>query len=71
MANVALILLTTPHRKAAEERIFIMVAKNKTKFRSSLDNTKSQNPIMLIKIKQPGSFKPCYQRFFRYFIKKT
>ena len=36
LANVALLVLTLPHSNAAEEQVFSMVMKNKTKFRPSL-----------------------------------
>ena len=61
LANIALFLLTISHSNSAEERIFGMIVKNKTKLRSSLDNKKSLNSIMLIKKNKPESFKPCYQ----------
>ena len=51
-ANIALFLLTIPHSNAGEERIFSIIGKNKTKFRSNLDN-KTLNSIMLIKINKP------------------
>ena len=61
LANIALFLLTIPHSNAEEERIFSIIGKNKTKFRSNLDNETSLNSIMLIKINKPESFKSCYQ----------
>ena len=61
LANIALFLLTIPHSNAGEERIFSIIGKNKTKFRSNLDNETSLNSIMLIKINKPESFKSCYQ----------
>ena len=56
LANIALFFLTIPHSAAAEERIFSMAAKNKTKFRSSLDNKKSLDSIMLIKMNKREFF---------------
>ena len=61
LANIALFLLTIPHSNTGEERIFSIIGKNKTKFRSNLDNETSLNSIMLIKINKPESFKSCYQ----------
>ena len=61
LANIALFFLTIPHSTPGEERIFSMIAKNKTKIRSSLDNKKSLNSIMLIKMNKRECFKPCYQ----------
>ena len=71
LSEIALFLLTIPHSNAGEERIFSMVGKNKTKFRSNLDNDKSLNSIMLIKMNKPESFKPCYQwKFSQDLLKK-
>ena len=61
LANIALFFLTILHSTPGEERIFSMIAKNKTKFRSSLDNKKSLNSIMFIKMNKRECFKPCYQ----------
>ena len=61
LVDIALFLLTIPHSNAAEERIFSMITKNKTKFRSSLNNNRSLNSIMRIKMNKPESFKPCCQ----------
>ena len=61
LANTSLFLLTISDSNAAEEHIFSVIAKSKTKFRSSFDNKKSLNLIMLIKMNKPKSFKPCYQ----------
>ena len=61
LANIPLFLLTILRSNAAEEHIFSVIAKSKTKFQSSLDNKKSLNLIMLIEINKPKSFKPCYQ----------
>ena len=60
LANIALFLLTIPHSNAGEERIFSIIGKNKTKFRSNLDNETSLNSIILIKINKPQPFKSCY-----------
>ena len=60
LANMTVFLLNILHSNAAKEHIFIIIAKNKAKFRSRLDN-KFLNPIMLIKMSKPESFKPRYQ----------
>ena len=48
VTNTALFLLTIPHSNAAEEKVFSMIDKNNTKFRSTLDLAMSLNVIMLI-----------------------
>ena len=53
VTKIALFLLTIPHSNAAEERVFSMIGKNNTKFRSTLDLATSLNVIMLIKMSQP------------------
>ena len=71
LANIALFLLTISHSKAGEERIFSMIDKRKTKFRSTLDNDTSLNSIVLIKMNKPESIKPCYQwKFSNDLLKK-
>ena len=71
LANIALFLLTIPHSNAGEEQIFSMIGKNKTKFRSTIDNDTSLNSIMLIKMNRPESIKPCYQwKFSNDLLKK-
>ena len=64
LSSIALFLLTIPHSNAAEERIFSMIGKNNTKFRSSLELSRSLNSIMLIKMNQPESLVPCYRSKF-------
>ena len=53
LANVVLQVLTIPHSNPAEERVFSMINKNKTQFRSTLDLGKSLNSITLIKMNSP------------------
>ena len=43
-------ILLLPHSKAEEERIFSVVAKNKTKFRASLSNKTSLPSILSCKV---------------------
>lgn len=61
LSRIALFLLTIPHSNAAEERIFSMIGKNTTKFRSSLDHSALLNSIMLIKMNRPEHLQPCYR----------
>ena len=61
VTNIALFLLTIPHSNAAEERVFSMIGKNNTKFRSTLDLATSLNAIMLIKMNQPEHLLPCHR----------
>ena len=45
--------------------------KNKTKFRSIVNNNRSLNSIMRIKMNKPKSLKPCYQwKFSEELMKK-
>ena len=60
LAEIALSLQTIPHSNAAEERVFSMIGKNKTKFRANLDLARSLNSIMLIKLNNPEALTPCY-----------
>ena len=61
LTNVVLQVLTIPHSNAAEERVFSMINKNKTQFRSTLDLGKSLNSIMLIKKNSPEGLVPCHK----------
>ena len=61
LSSVALCVLTIPHSNAAEERVFSMIKKNKTTFRSSLDLKTSLNSIMIIKMNTPEDLVPCYR----------
>ena len=58
LANVALLALTLPHSNAAEERVFSMVTKNKTKFRPSLKIDGTLSSILTIKLANP---EPCHK----------
>ena len=58
LSDLTLFLLTVPHSNAAEERVFSMISKYKTKFRANLDMASSLNSIMLMKMNQPESLVP-------------
>ena len=58
--NVTLTVLTVPHSNATEERVFSIIRKNKTEFRSRLDAT-SLNAIMVVKMTKSESLLPCYR----------
>ena len=58
LARVALLVLTLPHSNAEEERVFRMVAKNKTKFRPSLKINGTLSSILTIKL---AKSKPCHK----------
>ena len=64
LANVVLQVLTIPHSNVAKERVFSMINKNKTQFRSTLDLGKSLNSIMLIKMNTPEGLVPCHKMKF-------
>ena len=53
LENAVLQVLTIPHSNPGEERVFSMISKNKTQFRSTLDLDKSLNSIMLLKTNSP------------------
>ena len=48
LSQIAMVLVI-PHSNAGEERIFSIVRKNKTKFRSRLELRRSLNSIMIVK----------------------
>lgn len=50
LAKVALLVLVLPHSNAEEERVFSLVTKNKTKFRSSLKLDGTLSSILTIKL---------------------
>ena len=52
--------MTIPHSNAAEERMFSMINKNKTSFRSSLSLEGTLSAIMIVKthIDDPLAWKP-------------
>ena len=62
LAKVALLVLTIPHSNAAEERVFSMVSKNKTKFRSKLDLAGTLSSILISKLAlDEGKGRECYK----------
>ena len=61
LSDIALTVLTVPHSNAGDERVFSMVKKNKTEFRSRLQLGGSLNAIMRIKMAFPESLCPCHQ----------
>lgn len=56
-SKVALLILTLPHSNAEEERVFSMITKNKTKFRSSLKLDGTLSSILTIKC---AEVEPCH-----------
>ena len=60
LANLFLQVLTVPHSNAAEERVFLVINKNKTQFHSTLYLDKSLNSIMIIKMNNPEGLVPCH-----------
>ena len=50
LAKVAKLVLVIPHSNAEEERVFSMVRKNKTAFRSSLDPKGTLSSLLTIKL---------------------
>ena len=61
LADVALSVLVIPHSNAGEERVFSMIRKNKTEFRSQLSASGSLNSIMRIKLSLPEDLVPCFR----------
>ena len=61
LSRVAKAVLVIPHSNAACERVFSIVRKNKTDFRSSM-STKTLQALLTEKIANSGV--PCYQREF-------
>ena len=60
LSDVALIFLTVPLANAAEERVFSIILKNKTEFRSRLDVT-LLNTTVVVKMRNSESLLPCYR----------
>ena len=58
--KVAKLILVLPHSNAGEERVFSMVRKNKTTFRSSLSMEGTLSPILTVKLADVNAvkFKP-------------
>ena len=61
LSKVALAVLTIPHSNAGEERVFSMIRKNKTDFRSNLDLRKSLSSIITIKMNKLANLLPCHR----------
>ena len=61
LSEIALSVLVIPHSNAGEERVFSMIRKNKTEFRSRLQLGGSLNAIMRIKMSVPRELMPCYR----------
>lgn len=57
LCKTAFLILTLPHSNAEEERIFSMVTKNKTKFRSSLQLDGTLSSILTLKC---ADIEPCH-----------
>ena len=60
LSDVVLTFLTVPLANAAEERVFSIIRKNKTEFRSRLDVT-LLNTIVVVKMSNSESLLPCYR----------
>ena len=56
--KIAEVILVIPHSNADEERVFSMVRKNKTPFRSSLSLDNTLSGLLSTKL---GSHEPCYK----------
>ena len=50
LSEIALAILVVPHSNAANERVFSVIRKTKTEFRSRLDLSKSLNSVMRVKL---------------------
>ena len=61
LAEVAISVLVIPHSNAADERVFSMIRKNKTEFRSALDLGHSLNSIMRVRMSIPEQMQVCYR----------
>ena len=60
LSEIALAILVVPYSNAADERVFSMIRKNKTEFRSRLDLSKSLNSVMRVKMNLLEQIQPCY-----------
>ena len=58
LARIALLVLTLPHPNTEDERVFSLVAKNKTKFRPNLKLDGTLSSILTIKL-LVGNTQPC------------
>ena len=54
-------VLVIPHSNAGGERVFSIIRKNKTEFRSRLSLERSLNSIMIIKSTLPESLLKCHE----------
>ena len=61
LSKVKLAVLTIPHSNVGEERVFSMIRKNKTDFRSNLDLRRSLSSITSIKMNKPANLLPCHR----------
>ena len=61
LSAIAITVLVVPLSNAGDERVFSMIKKNKTDFRSNLQLGGSLNSIMRIKMAFPESLIPCHQ----------
>ena len=61
LPDIALTVLTVTHSNASDERVFSMVKKNQTEFRSHLQLGGSLNSIVRIKMAYPESVCPCHE----------
>ena len=60
LSEVALSVLVIPHSNAGDKKVFSMIRKNKTEFRSRLDLGRSLNSIMRVKMSLPEQLQPCH-----------
>ena len=60
-SEIAMSVLVIPHSNAGEERVFSIIRKNKTEFRSRLSLGRSLNSIMIIKSTLPESLLKCHE----------
>ena len=61
LTEIALSVLVIPHSNAGEERVFSMIRKNKTEFRSRLQLGGSLHAIMRVKMAVPEKLMACYK----------
>ena len=59
LSEIASAILVVPHSNAADKRVFSVIRKNKTEFRSRLDLSKSPNSVMRVKMSLPEQ--SCYR----------
>ena len=61
LTEIALSVLVIPHSNPSEERVFSVIRKNKTEFRSRLQLGASLNAIMRVKMAVPEQLMACYK----------